>query len=497
MSDVTLSRAIRANLLHLQNTASLMDVTQERLATGLKVNSALDNPTNFFTASSLRARAGDISTLLDAMGNGIRTIEAADNGLTAITRAIESMQSALRQARQDRSFEVRSFALDPAAIGTSTPAVLTLEGGALEGGPVSIPLNTVGSTPATPSTVETVNGSYTAPIAPATHAITVNGVPVTLDAINGATAEDAAAAINATLAGATPPVAVTATGSNADGRISLAGPADGSLSITVAGAGADAVFGTGRIVTPGAPASADGSVRSVDQLVNLINSGADTKGRVRATNDNGRLRIENLSTIPLSITGYNAASAMIDGGGDTVALAGNKIRGNLAVQFNELKAELDRLAEDASYNGVNLLRGDALKIVFNETGTSEILIQVKDADGVARPINAQELGLPQIGAEDLNTDAQIDALLKSLTAALAEVRTQSSSLGTHLSTVQNREDFTKKMMNTLETGAANLTLADTNEEAANLLALQTRQQLSQTALSLASQADQAVLRLFG
>jgi flagellin-like hook-associated protein FlgL len=62
--------------------------------------------------------------------------------------------------------------------------------------------------------------------------------------------------------------------------------------------------------------------------------------------------------------------------------------------------------------------------------------------------------------------------------------------------VQNRQDFTKNMVNTLQTGAANLTLADTNEEAANLLALQTRQQLSSTALSMASQADQAVLRLF-
>jgi len=72
MADITLSRAIRANLLHLQNTAALMDTTQERLATGLKVNSALDNPTNFFTASSLRARASDIATLLDATGRGIR-----------------------------------------------------------------------------------------------------------------------------------------------------------------------------------------------------------------------------------------------------------------------------------------------------------------------------------------------------------------------------------------------------------------------------------------
>lgn len=88
-------------------------------------------------------------------------------------------------------------------------------------------------------------------------------------------------------------------------------------------------------------------------------------------------------------------------------------------------------------------------------------------------------------------------MLNNLQNVLNEVRAQASDLGSTLSVVQNREDFTKRMINTLETGAANLTLADSNEEAANMLALQTRQQLSQTALSLASQADQAVLRLFG
>ena len=76
------------------------------------------------------------------------------------------------------------------------------------------------------------------------------------------------------------------------------------------------------------------------------------------------------------------------------------------------------------------------------------------------------------------------------------MRSQASTFGSSLSIVQNRQDFTKAMINTLQTGADNLILADTNEEAANMLALQTRQQLSQTALSLASQADQAVLRLF-
>jgi len=497
MADVTLSRAIRSNLLHLQNTASMMDTTQERLATGLKVNSALDNPTNFFTASALRARASDISTLLDSMGNGIRTIEAADNGLTAITNKIESMQSALRQARQDRTFDVRSFALDLGATPGGTEQ-LSLTGGALAA-PVNIALTTTvnSATPASASG-STTGLSTTSTLAAAgvtgTGDITISdGTTTHTFAVTNAgtqTIGDLITSINGNAA-----LRVTAS-VNGNGEFTLAADTN-TTGITVGGSVTTGVTGLAAS-TPAPTASNQVTAKTVDQLVNEINSNADTKGKVRATNDNGKLRIENLSTLPLALGGYNATTGAIDGASSNpVELDGNKIRANLAVQFNELKAELDRLAEDSSFNGVNLLRGDELKIVFNETGTSEIRIVVKDADGVARPINAETLGLRQISETDLNTDAQIDALLKDLTGALAEVRTQSSSLGAHLSTVQNREDFTKRMMNTLETGAANLTLADTNEEAANLLALQTRQQLSQTALSLASQADQAVLRLFG
>ena len=98
MSDITLSAGVRQNLLTLQSTADMMATTQNRLATGKKVNSALDNPTNFFTSQSLSARANDLGNLLDGIGNAIKTIEAADNGITAITKLVESAQSTARQA---------------------------------------------------------------------------------------------------------------------------------------------------------------------------------------------------------------------------------------------------------------------------------------------------------------------------------------------------------------------------------------------------------------
>jgi hypothetical protein len=118
MADINLSAAVRSNLSSLQNTASLMAKTQDRLSTGNKVNTALDNPTNFFTASSLNSRAGDLNNLMDSMANGIKTIEAANNGLTAITKNLESMQSTLRQARQDKSFETVSYSVELSDAGT-------------------------------------------------------------------------------------------------------------------------------------------------------------------------------------------------------------------------------------------------------------------------------------------------------------------------------------------------------------------------------------------
>ena len=104
-SNITLSAGVRQNLLALQSTANLLSTTQNRLATGKKVNSALDNPTSFFTSSSLSARASDLSAILDSMSNGISTLKAADNGMTSITSVVNSMQATINQARQDSSWK--------------------------------------------------------------------------------------------------------------------------------------------------------------------------------------------------------------------------------------------------------------------------------------------------------------------------------------------------------------------------------------------------------
>ena len=151
--------------------------------------------------------------------------------------------------------------------------------------------------------------------------------------------------------------------------------------------------------------------------------------------------------------------------------------------------QIDKLAQDASFNGVDLIYGNGLKVLFNEQSTSSLTIA-----GVM--LDSTGLGLAAAGS-NFQTDYDVNVALTNLQNALGTLASQASNFGSNLSIVQFRQDFMKSMINTLKTGADNLTLADTNEEGANMLALQTRQSLSTTSLSLAAQASNNVLKLFG
>src|SRR3954465_676158 len=108
MSDIVLSAGVRSNLLQLQKTADLITATQTKLATGKRVNSALDNPINYFTAQGLSNRASDLGNLLDSMATGINTIQAANNGISSITKLVQSAQALVSQAQQTSDTTVRS-----------------------------------------------------------------------------------------------------------------------------------------------------------------------------------------------------------------------------------------------------------------------------------------------------------------------------------------------------------------------------------------------------
>lgn len=385
--SVTLSAAVRNNLLSLQNTAQMMATTQERLATGKKVNSALDNPTNFFTASALDSRASDLNRLLDSVSNAVQTLKAADEGIKAITKLVESAQATARQALQK-----------PLNSTTTTEATFTGATGGVD--------LTAGST--------TVLGSGE------TATLTVNGQ--TLNATDTTTVSDVMNFLN----GLTD---VSATvGGTGNGAITLTGANGEDIAITVGGTNA---------------------------------------------------------------TALTAAIGLANGDGDTATTttAPNADRTALETEFNAVLVQINQLASDASLNGINLLNGDSLQVIFNEDNSSSLSI-----NGVT--FDAAGLGINPVTAGDFQSNASINTLLGNLGDAINTLRSQASVFGSNMSVVQVRQDFTKNLINTLGTAAANLTLADTNEEGANLLALQTRQQLSMTALSLSSQADQAVLRLF-
>src|SRR6202158_2819899 len=124
LSNITLSAAVRQNLLSLQGTADLLAQTQGRLASGKKVNSALDNPTNFFTASGLDARASDISTLLDSIGNGVQVLQAANTGITSLSKLVDTAKSIANQVlQQPTGYTARSSSTSTTVVGSAANIV--------------------------------------------------------------------------------------------------------------------------------------------------------------------------------------------------------------------------------------------------------------------------------------------------------------------------------------------------------------------------------------
>ena len=155
-------------------------------------------------------------------------------------------------------------------------------------------------------------------------------------------------------------------------------------------------------------------------------------------------------------------------------------------QYNEILNQYDSLINDASYKGINLLKGGSLNVKFNETGSAVLNVSGKD-------LSSSSIGL---SLADWAEKEGIMQSVQQLSAAVSQLRSYSAELGNNYNIITSRQDFTENLINILTEGADKLTLADMNEESANMLALQTRQQLAINSLSLASQASQAVLKLF-
>jgi flagellin len=413
MGDISISNGVRSNLMALQSTARMMEQTSDRLSSGKRVNSALDNPANFFTASAMNSRAGDLSSLLDSMKTGVNTVKAADNALTSITKLVESAQGTARQALQDASGNSAASIVGETGINSET---------------------TKAAAEATLLSAVGIEASDALTITVAT-----NGVDTTdsFDFSVTKTFGDLVTEINDKLG-------AVVTASIGD---------DGTLSLEAKDGGALTISGT------------DDDVGGEYTLQSLFGATATINGTAAQAVD---------ADLSQTIAAPTATT--------------NETREKLAAQFNEILLQITDLAEDADFNGINLLKGDDLKVTFNEkTGSKENSLTIKGSD-----TDSAGLGLAAVTG-DFQTDSEINTRIDQVKDALNTLRVKASDFGSKLTTVEARQDFTMMMVDTLEQGASDLTLADVNKEGANMLALQTRQSLATTTMGMASQADQAVL----
>jgi flagellin len=322
----------------------------------------------------------------------------------------------------------------------------------------------------------------------------------------GATASTIAA--NGTLklsTGTAADLNITSTG-NALSVLGLTGPTGAGTSFTAARtAGTGGIngktltfssFNGGTPVTVTFGDGTGGTVKTLDQL----NAQLLANNQAATLDSTGKLTISATNDYASSTLGSVAAGGAI-GGSITASLSfstpsapvidssAQAVRSNLVKQYNDILAQITTTAQDASFNGINLLAGDQLKLTFNETGKSTLSIT-----GVT--FNAAGLGLANlVNGTDFIDNAATNKVVANLSSASTSLRTQGSALGSNLSIVQIRQDFSKNLINVLQTGSSNLTLADTNEEAANSQALSTRQSIAVSALALANTAQQSVLQL--
>jgi flagellin len=205
---------------------------------------------------------------------------------------------------------------------------------------------------------------------------------------------------------------------------------------------------------------------------------------------------EGLQTVSTALTSITSSTAILQQmkglANQALSTSDTTLKGNLQTQYNQLQSQLNEITQnDANYKGTNLLSGSAgnnLTIDFNSTGTSSITIASVDTTAASYQ--------PALATNWATSNASITASQTAVGNAITSFNGLAQTLGSFNALIQTRSDFTTQLSNIFQTGADNLTNADMNKESADMLALQTQQQLSVSALSLANQANQSVLRLF-
>ena len=631
MSGISLTASMRSNLLSLQNIASQQDIVQNRLATGLKVSSAIDNPSSYYTASSLNNRAADLTALLDAMSQGIQTIKAASEGLETQSNFIRQAQAVLNTA-MEKSQPVIAVVNNETelleALNTGQEGLYVINADISFSDNLSIELkkgqSLVGARYLNENAAQTkisfnfVNSQDSGILLNGNNLISDLDIEGITDMRNenaiihgqqssGNILQNLNFSINSEADASTGnrtfsavrlggfdirgTVNIIDSGKIGDGSsvnrqtngfyacdITLSGNA--KLNIKMNGFWAAGIYFGSTILKDNASLNIEsngahgyalnenrfyafddsrinfnsGGVHSheIFQLndrckayinsktfsfayttleitsaaAELVGKNASTffypaqKGQITTaagasirTNtglftapSNGISQVHIIGTNDLSSGGFtktdSTPAAMDSNFTDYFADFENNMRQELEKdrqnsdifletaaeeqQYQLILRQIAETAADSSYKGVNLLQNQKLKINFNEDRSSKI------------EVNGADCSLTGLGliTDRFKTRQDLLKATDELTEAMNRIRNFSSELGNYFSIITTRQDFTENLINVLEEGADKLTLADMNQESANMLALQTSQQLAVNSLSLASQASQTVLRLF-
>jgi flagellin-like hook-associated protein FlgL len=233
---------------------------------------------------------------------------------------------------------------------------------------------------------------------------------------------------------------------------------------------------------------------TVEDFLDTINNTANLKIDA-SLNSNGDIELVSTEAVNITIgatmngAGGATLSSVIGLSAGTTSYTASATRTNLAAQFDSLRTQIDQTAQDAGFNGVNLLSGSSLTLIFNETGSSQMTV-------AGSTITSANLAL-SASANGWQNDSDVNAALSAIESAIDSLEATTVTFSSMATVISARSEFNSSMIETLHTGADLLTENDSDADSAMLLALQTRQQIAATALALVQDSQTNTLKLFG
>lgn len=523
MRDVVVGAAMKSTLTSIQRARENLDRTSERLATGLKVNRATDQPQNFFSAFQLNSTASNFTSLLDKMNIGVRTIQQAAAGVEQIENLLNLAEiKALdaKEALEKTGSNLSNLILNDAPVGyfqlyDADSDTFTAENlGTLGDGGNGIYTNGVQESDeilffGAGGKAAKFNGSGQYVAVPNDDSINTNGPfpERTVELIFNANSTSGRQVLweeGGTVNSMN--IYIDNGRLHVNGRTTRGGgygPFDISVPIE-AGKSYHVAF------TQDGPSAANGFNGSFTGYVNGQSIGSESintfignhpnQNGIGAVNENVYYHDDGPGTnAPTRPDGSDSFSGQISDVAiynNIIDAAGMRARyeatslplsESFRQDMQEFLKQIQGIVEDTNYRGINLLDKEDLIVDFNDQKTSKLKV-----DG--RAFDIESLKLDQI---DFQKPSQVENAIVSIRKAIAQVREYGSTLANDLNIIETRQDFTRNFINNYESGATDLLIADQNEEGANLLSAQIRLDLSTQALSLAAQSSRSILELFG